>query len=366
MYLYLIGYLAVLGYFIKNNFIFHKRVLVSGKDRTKAAVFLGILFVSIPLIYAFSMRDLSVGSDTNGVYYDIYYNGYVVNSWQETLYESLFIYFGRFVHKIYPTFRFFLGVSCAIICATFFSFFIKRKKEINVVVAFCLFFVLIYLPSYNILRQMLAVAVSFIGYLYLEKGRPAAACFVFLLASFLHVTAVVMFIYLITYKFSDNERAKRRLPYIFFCAPIIVVFSLQWLVKLPIFIKFQNQIDALFDWNTVNIKFFAIPLLILPLILLNWKKLILKNKYNYMHLCGYIFVFSTILMSGYLWYAFRMMYYFLPSYIILAAQLGNCCKKRIIKWFVNLYLMICSLFLFYFLYVYFEVDGLYPYISMRR
>ena len=128
MYLYLIGYLAVLGYFIKNNLIFHKRVLVSGKDRTKAAVFLGILFVSIPLIYAFSMRDLSVGSDTNGVYYDIYYNGYVVNSWQETLYESLFIYFGRFVHKIYPTFRFFFRCElCDYLRHIFFVFYKKKK-----------------------------------------------------------------------------------------------------------------------------------------------------------------------------------------------------------------------------------------------
>lgn len=366
MYLFLISYLIVLGYFIKSNLIFHKKVLVSGKDRTNIAAFLGILCVSIPLVYVFAVRDLSVGSDTNGVYYNIYYNGYVVNSWQETMYESLFIYFGRLVHKIYPTFRFFLGVSCSIVCAIFLSFYLKKKKEIHIIVALCMFFVLIYLPSYNILRQMLAVAVSFAGYLYLEKDRPKTACIVFLVASFLHVTAIIMFVYLVIYIFAENERMKRILPYIFFFAPVFVVFSLQWLVKLPIFTKFQNQIEAFFDWNTINMKFFVIPLLILPLIILNWKTLISKNKYNYMHLCGYIFIYSTILMSGYLWYAFRMMYYFFPGYIILAAQLGNCCKKRIFRWLTNLYLILCSIFLFYFLYVYFEVDGLFPYISLSK
>jgi len=319
-----------------------------------------ILFL-LPLIYAAVKRSLNVGSDTAGVYRNIYFGGYAVNHWRPTIYEGLFIQYVKLVYKINPKFEFLLGLSVLIICSIFITYFVLRRKNINIMISLLVFFVWLYCPSYNVLRQILAVSCSFIGLVILEKNRPICGVIIFTIASFIHITSIIVFIYYIPYFFAKKQKWRKIVPLIFLLGPFITKILITSLIQISFFSKFAESLQP-FNMSNMNTKFFIFPVMVFPLILLYWNEIIRLDTFNYIHLCGFIFIFTAVFLSGYLWYAFRMMYYFIPSEAIILGQLGRCCKNRKQRFLVNLYLVVALLGSFLFVYVYHDTDGIYPYL----
>lgn len=321
---------------------------------------LWIIVASIPFIYISTMRDYSIGTDTNGTYSMIYYYGYAVNKWKVPLYESIYIYFVKLMYAINNEYRFLLFVTSTIICIGFFTYFIKKGKYLNLTVALCGFIALIFGFSLNGQRQVLAMTLSLVFLMFLEKRKPIHSLVVLTLIIFIHVTGVVLSIYYIPYFFKEKKKAQKVIPILFFVAPVLLPTIIYLVSKISYFSRFQRYISA-FSIESVNIKYFMFPLLVLPLIFLNWNKLIGLQEDNFMHMCGYIFIFSAILFSGYLWYAFRLMYYFVPSEIILASQIEKCYrnKKRVL---INSYIILALVVYFIFVYVMHDTDSIYPFI----
>lgn len=319
------------------------------------------LVLSCPLIYAFTCRSFEVGTDTRGIYYEIYYRGYAVNQWKPPVYEGLFIQYVKALYQISPHFEFFLFVSCTLMCAIFVGYFIKKRKELNALVGILFFLVWIYAPSLNVLRQVLAVGICFIGLLQMEKEKPIEAGLIFAIAAFVHITSVVMFVFYIPYFLGKQEKWRKRIPVLFFLAPLAVLILFEVVVKIPLFSKFSDKVQA-FSFSNMNMKFFMFPLLMLPIIILFWNKLVKISAFNYIHLCGTIMIYTAIFLSGYLWYAYRMMYFFLPSEAVILGKIGNCCKNKTERRIINTYIVVVLILSFYFIYVWRDTDGIYPYV----
>ena len=183
---------------------------------------------------------------------------------------------------------------------------------------------------------------------------------VLILIVFVHITGLILGIYYIPYFFKDRKNAYKTIPALFFVAPALLPMIIYLVSRISVFSRFQSYINA-FSLQILNTKFFVFPLLMLPLILLYWNKLIRLREDNFLHMGGYIFTFSAILLSGYLWYAFRIMYFFVPSEIIIISQLEKCCKKKH-KLIINTYVILAMLGYFVFVYVMHDTDSIYPYM----
>lgn len=144
-----------------------------------------------------------------------------------------------------------------------------------------------------------------------------------------------------------------------------MLFSFSFIIKIPLLTKFITEVSS-FNISSINSKFFLFPLLVAPLVLVYRKQLICMKSSNYIHLCGYIFIFTAVLFSGYIWYAFRILYFFVPSEIIIVAQLGKCAKSIKQRNFINIYITFALLVTFVCVYVYHDTDMIYPYRFMVR
>lgn len=344
-----------------------QKKVVRFKGTKKKIVFSTDFFFTIliltPMAYMAANRSYLIGSDTAGVYRLIYYEGYAVKNWKSTFYEGIFIQYVKALYRFFHDFDALLLFSFILIGVVFVPYFLKRRNKINICISLLIFFVWIFCPYLNVLRQILAVAISFWGLNFLEKRKIKSAVVVWIVASFIHVTSIVMFLYLVPYFFRDSVNRKK-IPLIFALSPIAIFFALNIVVKLPLFSKFSNKVGA-FVLENINTKFFLLPLLVLPLVIIYWKKILVLDEFNYIHICGYILIFSSVLLSGYLWYAFRMMYYFIPSMIIIVGQIGNCCSNRRQKYIVDLYLIMSIIISFVLVYVLNNTDGIYPFIWRR-
>lgn len=321
--------------------------------------YLWAILLIAPLVYAYTYRSYRVGSDTLYIYYNIYYLGYAASGWKIPMYEGIFIRGVKLLYYIFPSFQFMLFAVALFICGVFSCYFLKHKKEYNFIVAIVAFFVWIFCPSLNIMRQILAVAICFIGTCFLEKRKVGWAIFFYIVGCFFHIVSVVMFVFPAIYFLGRRELWKKYLPILCFFAPIVVMVTLRVVIKLPIFSKFQSAIGA-YSVANINMKFLIFPLLFLPIIFANWNKLIELKRFNYVYLCGTILIYTAICLSGFLWYAFRVMYFFIPSEIIIISQLGKCYGKKG-EWLVNCYIIAVTVIVFYLIYVYWGTDGIYPF-----
>ena len=333
------------------------------KTKTRKDLLLWIILGALPFIYLAAQRDFSIGTDTSGTYQIIYYYGYAQNNWHVPLYESVYIYFVKLVYLINSEYRFLLFLTSAIISIGFISYFLKREKEFNTSIALSGFLVLIYCFSLNGQRQGLAMVLSLLFFIFLENNKPLRAFAILIIIAFVHITGLVLIIYYIPYFFKNLKHAQRIIPAIFFFGPLLLPAVIYIVTRVSLFSKFQSFINA-FSIQTINTKYFVFPVLMLPLIVFYWNKLTKLRKSNFMHMCGYVSIFSAILLSGYLWYAFRIMYYFIPSEIIIVSQLDKCCHKRQ-KILVNTYILASLLIYFVFVYVMHDTDSIYPYMFGR-
>jgi hypothetical protein len=319
-----------------------------------------ILLLSLPFIYLSTYRDLSIGTDTDGVYYHTYFLGYAASGWKTPIREGLYIIFLRIVYWLKADYRFLLLVTSSIICLGFIAFFVARRRAINPMISIVCFMVIMFPFSMNAQRQVLAITLWLLAMVCLENEKPVVAGIIIVVAAFFHLTALILFIYYIPYLLGKKERLKKKIPYIFFLAPLALPVMLNLAIHLPFSSKYARY-AVNFSLSGISTKFFLFPLLMLPLILVYWNRLIEINSSNYLHLCGYIFIFSTVFLSGYYIFAFRVMYYFIPSEIVLVGQLEKCCRKGE-KAILNSYIIVALIVTFLVVYVFHDTDSIYPYV----
>lgn len=356
-------YTALLIYLIIASSMFtcllNRKIQLANMNFVIKKAYLFTIIAIIPLVYAFASRSLMVGTDTYSIYYQIYYMGYVINHWSSTLYEGLFIWIFKVLGQLGQSFSFILLTLSLFICFVFINYFFKNNKKYNTIISVLMFFIWIYAPSINILRQILAVTVSFLAIIFLEQRRYIVGIILLIASMFIHMTAVIMIVYLLYFLCKENNELTKKLPIFSLIISLFLLMAFNLVIKIPFLSKFAASVND-FSFSTVNYKFFLFPLLVLPLIIINWKKIMNLDSFNYLHLCGYLLIFPAILSSGYFVFSFRLMYFFIPSEIIIVSQIGKCYTggRKIL---VDLYLIVVTICTFYLIYYVLKVDGITPF-----
>ena len=296
-----------------------------------------ILYVSI-----FAARNYMVGTDTEG-YYRMYnyitrnnllvYNVSVYGL--EYAYELLYSLVVNIANIVFNSFQGFLGLM-AFIQLVFFQSFCRnstKEYEIKLYDIMFLFFMLLFSPSFNIMRQTVAVCIVFFGLKFLYKRNIKFYCICVIAASLFHVSAVFTIIFYFLYDTEGTYSQLKEALIVIGCllSPLLYSWMMTFISALP-FMQKYSSLYTLSDITTGHAKFAVLNILlripILVLLLLYHKPLIELNKKNRFLFVLYIFEISCFLLSFWYHWTFRMAYYGMCADFILIPQIFKINNKN--------------------------------------
>lgn len=197
---------------------------------------IGLLIGCIYLFVITAFRDYAVGIDT--VTYEMMYNTTpedIHSLSLRALNERFFAYLMFFLSKLGYTFRAFLIVISILFYALVYYVLSKQPRSVE---GLQLFYLLCFpFMFFNITRQMIAVMVSLIGFLYLEKGHKKIWVAMFLLSIGIHTSAFVTILF---YPFTKIKLYKSQAWLASLL--LIVTFFVPFAVSTDIIADFFNQI----------------------------------------------------------------------------------------------------------------------------
>jgi hypothetical protein len=182
----------MLGFFI----LWLSNLILSFSKRYNRYIVVIFFFVFIVMI---GYRDISVGSDTKN--YENIFKAAERNgvSYIEPLYWVL----NKLVVAFGGDLRMMMLVSAFVVLL---FFYLATKKSSNILFSFFCIFSLYYLfYAMNIIRQIIAVAVIFYGYTFLERDKIKQFLFWVVIAMLFHVSAVLGLIALFIRKIKLSE-----------------------------------------------------------------------------------------------------------------------------------------------------------------
>lgn len=219
-------------------------------------------------------------------------------------------------------------------------------------------------PSYNIIKQILAVSVVTFGFKYIEERKPINYLLIITIAALCHTSAIfcVVFYFFCSSKQSDNKIRQILIVGIAMAAPFMFSTAFQLMGNFSIFAKYSSLYATDFEAN-VNVNRLLPHLPIAAVIGYNCKKLLDCNYKNSMYLCIYLFKFVALALSFYTDYSFRLMYYCIPAEIILVGKLIKASQgypRLFYTIFSSFYYLVYFIFSFFVL----GLDGIFPYCTI--
>lgn len=236
--------------------------------------FFSLCILGYPLL----MRDC--GADKQTYYYRYLHNGF-------DMMDGLFDLFRNFIHIFIANPKFgigIIGVICLIIVMIAIS---SCEKEIEVSLAWFAFITALYFYYYNYVRMMCATTLVIVAYTYMIKNKNKQAIFYLIVASWIHLSAVVvLLVYVIMQYFVRYRR--------FFIGLIIIgigafVYNPMFFLSLISIERYSSQIVL----DTVNNAKIGIGtfLRILPILLV---QIFYLKKFKQNKVYNKLFIFSII------------------------------------------------------------------------
>ena len=349
---------------------YHRRFTISIK--WKLLILEAVFILLYVVIYA--CRNYKVGTDTEA-YYQMY--KYIIRNDSflfiatlhgvEFAYELMYTLVVHLSNVLFDSFQGFLGMM-AIIQLFFFRSFSKYSiKEYNIKLydITLLYFMLLFAPSFNIMRQTLAVCIAFwsLKYLYLRNLKLYAISI--FIASLFHISAIFTILFYFLYDTKETNSRIKEKAVIVGCVLSPLLFS--WMMNLISMIPFAQKYYGLYSATNISVgaTHFAILNITLraPIVLLlvfYHNALVQRNRKNRFLFVIYVFQVSCFFLSVWQHWAFRMAYYGMFADFLLVPQLFDIQKGR-----KQAYRALISFFyiLFFFLTtVQRKYDGIVPYI----
>ena len=225
------------------------------------------------------------------------------------------------------------------------------------------FFSLLYSPSYNIVRQIMAGSIVFLGLRYITERKPVKYYLTILTAFFLHTSAVfTAFFYFLNVK--KGKYAKFKLLALFAaCAAIPLVFSRVFAVftSLSAFQSYGTVYSSRYGFLHVSDILFRLPL---AAVILFFRRPLERNDddcrfYELLFFMEFVSLFIT----AYNKWLYRMLYYCVPGEIVLVSRLPKCFDRKS-RLFIRLGIVVYYILFFYVNNYYRGVDEIFPYISI--
>lgn len=338
-----------------------KNIRYISKRKVKT-ICLYIMILSIVCIIMFVRKE--IGTDYH--LYELYcqeYENHEINF--ESIYggintEIIPMIFVKIAYKFTNTINVF-NLLCALFSYAFLVpslLYYKRENKLWLMSFITL--VLLFAPSMNILRQIMALSVFIWGFRFCCNKEYKKYILCCLLATLCHSSGIVTFAFILfNLPKKKNVIYDRLILFLSLLLPFAFVNIFEVMGEIGFFSKYvaiySSQIDFQFDYRYLLVK---APVIIALIIF--WKKLESKEEDNRIFLLLFVVEIVAILMGSWMEWAFRVMYYGYLAEIVLIPQICSLFKgeKKII---VTILIVLYYFSYFFILHFYYSYDGIFPF-----
>lgn len=242
---------------------------------------------------------------------------------------------------------------------------IRAEDKKNIGIMCLIYFCLLFGPSFNIIKQMIAGAIILWGFPFIFERKLKAFIIVVLVATTFHASAILFIVLYFLYSESNDYKGTiKELAIVVIAIVLPMVFELLFskLTALSIFSEYSSSYSNLFT-KSGTIKSLILRLPVIVPVVFSWKQVFKDNPKSRFYLMMLILEYSTITLSFSMHWAFRISYYFVEAEMLMASQVlsSNYATK---KTFWKLYYILYYALYFYMVYYVWGDDGLFPYTSI--
>lgn len=234
---------------------------------------------------------------------------------------------GRLSHVLFDSGVLFFFVTSFL--TTFFLYLAVKRFGIGVAgLAMFLLLCVIFSQGLSGVRQGVAIAVALYAFSFIASRRIFTYLSLILLACMFHYSAFVLILiyplyhWVITNSADDYTYIKRAVT-VFFTAPFVVVFGIFAMQFIPVFEKYSVYINEFIE------KFGYMRRNILPelgafiLLVMVFRKFVLKNEFNKFVFLATAIMFSTTLIGLFIPLAGRFSDYFMSVFLLAMPCIAN-------------------------------------------
>lgn len=326
-------YLFIIIFFTSYFFLINQSLVVNRKGRVlfRNSLFICLVLLLFLLSIFTSLRSINTGTDTYGIYYQYFYDWYIIKKIPYFGYEYGFYFLVKIAgcfSNSYTNLLFVVGLF-----VTFFSFIgiINSRAFVNVGYVAFLFFCFLFFNSFNIQRQMCAVSIVFAGLHFLYEKKPICFLLSVFVATLFHTSALCCLIMLVYYLICEYKLTKIRNIIVFgtIALPALLPFIFKSLSYVSFFDKYVQLYSGLnFEISISNL---ALVIYNLPFYLFVYfyrKKLVSKNSFNSILILMLIMNFTCNFFKVAMVWISRLADYFVIANFLLIPQCRNFIKNK--------------------------------------
>lgn len=262
--------------------------------------------------------------------------------------------------------RFFFAIYAVLTWALIGTALLQNRNRISVGVSAFVVLTLLYSASYNIICQVMAAAVVYYGYRFIDEHKPVKYILCVLIAVLFHTSALVMLpIYTVCSRYSREIKNKPIWQWILdgllLLLPFMIPFGLEAASSIAILSPYLSiyGTEATSVYATMT---FRLPVLLL--LMLNYKKNVKADpKLKTMYILLYIDVIMLLTIGSMFKWGFRFTYFFLWSYVILCGATVKNQRYRRNRHLITVLLVIWYMIEFISKYYIWGWDGIFPYTT---
>lgn len=216
-------------------------------------------FAVLLLIILAGCRDYSIGTDI-GIYGNLLFNGATINS-NFAIYlknygsraEPLYLLLNFIISRLTDSAHWLYAVVGAIIYIGFFVGLYRFRDRVSLTYGWTVFILLFYGISYNLMRQMLAMSMLFMGSIHVLNKKYIRFLPYVILAALFHQTSIVFSVAIIGIRILIPKKNKGLYKFAVFMGAVFLIFGysyvIQWLIGHGILAEKYSQYIYQYNFN---------------------------------------------------------------------------------------------------------------------
>ena len=246
------------------TFIFSIALCYAGEklDKAKKYSFFPYILYGLSvllLVILAGCRDYTIGTDIR-IYGNLIFNG--AKSYSKSSYylrdygwraESLYLLLNFVISRLTNSAHWLYAAIGAIMYTGFFVGLYRFRDRISITYGWTIFILLFYGTSYNMMRQMLAMSMLFMGSIHVLNKKYVRFLPYVILATLFHQTAIVFSVAIIGMRILIPKRHKGFYQFLVIIGAFSLVFAysyiLQWLMRYGILAAKYSQYIYQYDYS---------------------------------------------------------------------------------------------------------------------
>lgn len=359
-----------------NSYLFYITVILSTsifaflaqKCKERSFKYINRIFYLISFLIAWSVSAIRLGIGTDymlyqNMYYELTSNTNIFTTIRTYSYiEPGWIILNFIVKYVFNDVKYVFILSSFITLICVFKAIYEHSNKIDIGLSVFIFMCIIYNPSFNLVRQFMAIGIIMNSLKYLEQRNFKKFFYTIILASCFHYTAIIFLpIYILTNKKSNDLVLK----FIFFITLLGLLVNYDNILSLiislsPAFEKYSIYYASFFKISKIDLIY---KILMIGLILLYRKYLmqgdIVIGKFTDIYFIGV----SLSILAFFAPFVGRITYYFDITQIIFIPFITKMTKRKLDKFIISLIIVIYFLLYWFYYYMYLNYHETATYIT---